>query len=545
MMRKPEEILKEILCNRGIVNDEDISEFLSDKPRKTYDPFLLLDMEGGVDLLLSEIKRGTKVCIYGDYDADGVTSICILSHVLGMLTNNFTYYIPSRFKEGYGLNKNAIKKIYEDGAGLLLTVDCGSVSYEEVEYAKQLGMKVIVTDHHSIDDVKADCILINPKQKGCTYPFKELAGCGVAFKMAQALLIKSGLPRSTVNDVLDLTAVGTVGDVVSLTDENRTIVKYGLNKINAGSRESLNKLKKAISIPWITSENIAFGIAPHINAAGRMDSAREAAELFLTDSGSTMDQKVEKLVYYNSLRKKKQEDAYNRCMEKITGDEKFIVLHMEDIHEGIGGIVAGKIKETACRPTVIVTPSGEGYLKGTGRSLENIDIYELLKKHEELFERFGGHRSACGFLMKEENLEELKCALDEDMVMMLDDDPKLFDKKVAWEMELQPDEITVSLAAELEKMEPVGQGNPKPVFVIRDIVISQPRFMGADSTHVRFSAISEIGGRCECVLFKRAQELKELLLGGQPVELIGSVERQSWNGRERVQFIVEEIISCI
>lgn len=543
-MRKPEEILKEILSQRGITTEEDISEFLSDKPRKTYDPFLLLNMEAGVDLLLSEIKLGTRICIYGDYDADGVTSICILSHVLSMLTDDFTYYIPSRFEEGYGLNKEAIKKIHEDGTGLLVTVDCGSVSYEEVEYAKQLGMKVIVTDHHSIDDIKADCILINPKQKECTYPFRELAGCGVAFKMAQALLIRSGLPRSIVNEVLDLAAVGTVGDVVSLTDENRTIVKYGLNKINAGSRLSLNKLKKAISLPWITSENIAFGIAPHINAAGRMASAKEAAELFLTDNELTMDEKVEKLVGYNSLRKKKQEDAYNRCMEKLTGDEKFILLHMEDIHEGIGGIVAGKIKETACRPTVIVTPSGEGYLKGTGRSLDNIDIYELLKRHEDLFERFGGHKSACGFLMKEEHLEVLKCALDKDMEVMMEDDPHLFDKDIDWDMELTPEEVTVALAAELEKMEPVGQGNPKPMFIIRDISIAQTRFMGADSTHARFTAVSETGGRCECVLFKRAQELKDILLAGEPVELIGTVERQTWNGRERVQFIVEEMMLC-
>ena len=164
-MRKPEEILNEILFNRGIVTADDISEFLSDRPQKTYDPFLLLNMEAGVDLLLSEINSGTRICIYGDYDADGVTSICILSHVLSMLTDNFTYYIPSRFEEGYGLNKDAIKKIHDDGTGLLLTVDCGSVSYEEVEYAKELGLKVIVTDHHSIDNVKADCILINPKQK--------------------------------------------------------------------------------------------------------------------------------------------------------------------------------------------------------------------------------------------------------------------------------------------------------------------------------------------------------------------------------------------
>ena len=544
-MKKTEEILKEILLKRGIVTSEDISEFLSDRPQKTYDPFLLLNMEAGVDLLLSEIKSGTKICIYGDYDADGVTSICILSHVLSMLTDNFTYYIPSRFEEGYGLNKDAVKKIHEDGTGLLITVDCGSVSYEEVEYAKELGMRVIVTDHHSIDDIKADCILINPKQKDCTYPFKELAGCGVAFKMAQAILIKAGLPRSAVNDVLDLAAVGTVGDVVSLTDENRTIVKYGLNKINTGTRTSLKKLKEAISLKWITSENIAFGIAPHINAAGRMAGAGEAVELFITDNELTMNEKVERLIYYNSERKKKQETAYNQCMAKLTGDEKFILLHMEDIHEGIGGIVAGKIKEASYRPVIIVTPSGEGYLKGTGRSIESIDIYELLKSHEELFERFGGHRSACGFLMKEENLQPLKKALDSDIERMLTEDPHIFEKDIIWDMELYPEEITVSLAKELEKIEPVGQGNPKPVFIIKNAVIAQPKFMGSDNTHVRFTADSGEGGRCECVLFKRAQELKDVLLGSRPVDLIGTVERQSWNGRERVQFIVEELVECI
>ena len=543
-MRKPEEILNEILFNRGIVTADDISEFLSDRPQKTYDPFLLLNMEAGVDLLLSEINSGTRICIYGDYDADGVTSICILSHVLSMLTDNFTYYIPSRFEEGYGLNKDAIKKIHDDGTGLLLTVDCGSVSYEEVEYAKELGLKVIVTDHHSIDNVKADCILINPKQKECTYPFSELAGCGVAFKMAQAILIKAGIPRSAVNDVLDLAAVGTVGDVVSLTDENRTIVKYGLNKINTGTRTSLNKLKDAISLKWITSENIAFGIAPHINAAGRMASAREAVELFITDNELAVNEKVQKLINYNNERKKKQEDAYNRCMAKLTGSENFIILHMEDIHEGIGGIVAGKIKEATYRPTVIVTPSGEGYLKGTGRSIESIDIYELLKNHEELFEKFGGHRSACGFLMKEEKLEELKNALDIELKDMLDENPDLFDKDIAWDMELIPEEVSVALAAELERIEPVGQGNPKPVFIIRDVTVSQPRFMGADRTHVRFTAVSGEDGKCECVLFKRAQELKEMLLSGQPVQLTGSVERQSWNGRERAQFIVEEMMVC-
>ncbi len=543
-MRKTDEILNEILAKRGITEAEDISEFLSDKPKKTYDPFLLLNMEAGVDLLLSEIKKGTKLCIYGDYDADGVTSICILSHVIGMLTDNYTYYIPSRFEEGYGLNKEAVKKIHDDGVGLMITVDCGSVSYDEVEYAKELGMKVIVTDHHSIEDIKADCILINPKQKECMYPFKGLAGCGVAFKMAQAIQQKTGLPKAAINDVLDLVAVGTVGDVVSLTDENRTIVKYGLNKINSGSRKALNHLSKSISLPWITSENISFGIAPHINAAGRMAYAGEAVELFLAKDDTTIDEKVKNLIYYNSQRKKKQEDAYNQGMTMIKGDENFILLHMEGIHEGIAGIVAGKIKESMGRPVAIVTPSGEGFLKGTGRSIDKVDLFKLLKSQEALFERFGGHKSACGFLLKEENLEVLREGLEVCMEQMVEADPEIFEKEASWDVELDPDEITVELSKELMKIEPVGQDNPKPNFLLKGVFCEQLRFMGEEKNHARFIAAGDYGKGAECVLFKKAQDLKEMLLGGEPLDITGTVEFQKWNGRERVQFIIEEISLC-
>ena len=544
-MRKSEEILNTILSKRGIETTEDISEFLSDKPQKTYDPFLLLNMEAGVDLLLSEIKKGTRLCIYGDYDADGVTSICILSHILRMLTDNFTYYSPSRIEEGYGLNTEAIKKISEDGVGMLITVDCGSTSYDEIEYAKKLGLKVVVTDHHRIEDTKADCILINPKQKECQYPFKELAGCGVAFKMAQAILIKAGIPRNTVNEVLDLAAIGTVGDVVSLTDENRTIVKYGLNKINTGSREALDRLKTAISLPWIKAENIAFGIAPHINAAGRMASAKEAVRLFMASDVNEIDDSIGKLVYYNNLRKKMQEDAYEQGLGMISGEENFIILYMEDIHEGIGGIVAGKIKETTGRPVIIVTPSGEGLLKGTARSIDKVDLYKTLKRHEDLFFKFGGHSSACGFLMHEHDLPELKLSLEEDMKNMLAADPDIFENDMKWDMEIDAAEVTTDLAYELEKMEPVGQGNPKPIFMMRNIKLNYVKFMGAEQTHARFTAYSREAGKVECVLFKHAQEKKDVLYNGACVDLVGTIELQRWKGVDRVQFIVEEISLCV
>ena len=541
-MRETGEIFKEILYKRGLKNEADISEFLSDRPQKTYDPFLLLNMEAGVDLLLSEINSGNKICIYGDYDADGVTSVCILSQVIGMLTDNFTYYIPSRFDEGYGLHKEAIHKIRQQGAELIITVDCGSVSYEEVEYAKSLGMKIIVTDHHNIDDIKADCILINPKQKECPYPFKELAGCGVAFKMAQAIRQRVGLPKSIINEILDLTAVGTVADIVSLTDENRTIVKYGLNRINSGRRKSLKRLYEAISFKSISSENISFGIAPHINAAGRMATAYEAVDLFMADDETVIEEKVQKLISLNSERKKKQEEAYEQCAQLVTGDENFIVLRMEDIHEGIAGIVAGKIKEKQNRPTVIVTPMGKGLLKGTGRSIEGVDIHALLKRHSELFVSFGGHKSACGFSIPEENLGKLMAALEDDMLQLLHEKPDLFDKRICWEDVLSTEEVSIELAKTLNRLEPFGQGNPKPLFRMCDVTISQVRFMGASGTHAGFTAVSSAGYRADCILFSTAQENKEALTGGRPVDMIGSLGLKSWRGRESVQFVVEEIL---
>lgn len=546
-MRKTEEILRTLLHQKGIDTQEDISEFLSDRPQKTYDPFLLYNMEAGVDLLLSEIKKNTKICIYGDYDADGVTSVCILSSVLSHLTSNFIHYIPSRVEEGYGLNKNAVRKLADQGVGLIVTVDCGSVSCEEADLARELGMKMIVTDHHSIDGKKADCIVINPKQKEDSYPFDGIAGCGVAFKLCQALQKRIGLPKSVLNEVLDLLAVGTVADVVPLLDENRTFVKYGLARINAGTRPAMKSLKEGISLKNVASENIAFGIGPHINAAGRMAEAEEAVQLFISRDPQTIHRQVEKLIHYNTDRKQKQEDAYKRglaILEEEGREEDFIVLPMTDIHEGVGGIVAGKIKEEKNRPIVIVTPSGEGFLKGTGRSIDPVDIYAVLKKCDDtygLFERFGGHRSACGFLMAEEKLSLLRQAVQEQMDVLKAEDPHIFDSNVTWDLELDPAEVTVDLAETLDQLEPFGKDNERPKFLLRDVTLQGVRFMGADETHARFTAVSQAGARADCVLFRKAQEWRSLLCSEEQVDLIGSIDVQQWQGRTRVQLMIEEM----
>lgn len=561
-MRITDTIVDEILNKRGILTLEDREEFLSPKPKRTYDPFLLDGMKAGVDLLISAAGKGGRICIYGDYDADGVTASTVMARGVSELTDDWFFYIPSRFDEGYGLNVSAIDKIADRGADLIITVDCGCVSRAEVAYAKSKGLEVIVTDHHNIEDTISDGIVIDPKkppkfmsEEGkLPYPCENLAGCGVAFKFLQALQRTAGLPRSILNDALDMVAIGTIGDIVPLRDENRTLVKYGIIAANSRNRLSLDHLAKAISVEQITSSNVAFAIVPHINATGRMASAMAAVELFNSNHEAFIDEKVQELIRCNRERKRIQEEAFRSCSEMVRGDEAFIVLSVDDMHEGIAGIVAGKIKDQYHRPVIIVTPSGEkgraddgeALLKGTGRSIDGVDIYEVLNRHSELFIRFGGHSKACGFLMKAAHLDKLRESVCRDAAEQFEQNPALLEKTVHYDADVSPADITVDLAKELARLEPFGEGNPEPVLRMRNVFVRNVFYMGADLTHARFSACAPQGssGRyayAECVLFRRAQDLKPLLESTDSVDITGKVSYQVWKGQERVQFIIEEI----
>lgn len=538
-------ILIELLAKRGIAGESEIKEFLSEKPQKTYDPFLLPDLEAGVDLILQAVREKKKICIYGDYDADGITSVSILMEFLGSMTDRLVYYIPSRFDEGYGLNRNAVEKIHQNGVEVLLTVDCGSVSYEEVELAKELGMQVLITDHHSITDTRADCLLINPKRSDCVYPFHDLAGCGVAFKLAQGIQKKAGLPKPVLNRALDLVALGTIADVVPLLDENRTLVKHGMRIMSSGLRPGLAALIEGISLKKeeLRSDQIAFGLAPHLNAAGRMGDAKVAVRLMLEKDANRIQELTEQLIAYNKQRKQIQNEAYKRCVERIDeqiADRKFLVLYTEEVHEGIAGIVAGKLKEKYERPAILVTPSGD-YVKGTGRSVPGVHLYKLLQSHEELFLRFGGHEGACGFTMERENLFELAEALERDMEQMLREDPELLKQQLTADMEIEGEQVTLELAQELELLAPFGSKNPKPRFLLGQADIIQPQPMG-DGSHARFQAICADGYQVECVLFSRAKDFQRQIYSGMPVDLTGSVDFQEWRGHRKVQFNVDNMI---
>ncbi|MDR3296172.1 MAG: single-stranded-DNA-specific exonuclease RecJ [Clostridiales Family XIII bacterium] len=545
MTKKRHPVVCEILKQRGITEPEDIEEFLSEKPARTYDPFLLRNMEEGVDFLLSAVKRDKRICIYGDYDVDGVTSAALLVQTLRHLTDRVSWYIPSRFDEGYGLNKEAIQNILNEGGQVVVTVDCGSVSAEEVAFAQASGLEILVTDHHNIEGRAADCLIINPKQAGERYPFAGLSGCGVAFKLAQALQRKTDMPKRVLQDLLDLVGLATIADIVPLVDENRTIVKYGLHALNAAKRPGIRALaeKAGLAGREIESDTVAYVLAPHINAAGRMGEAKDVVEMLLSHDEAAIDRIADVLVSQNTLRKKTQEETFAFCaglVEERFAEDPICVINAGTAHEGITGIVAGKLKDKYGRPVLILTEShdvdGKTVLKGTGRSIAGVDLYKLLEKYGLFFEKFGGHAMACGFSLYAERESAFRQGLIADLHEMIAKQPDLLASATHADLSLRPDDITIELAKQLNTLAPFGNGNPAPLFALHGQRPEYVVFMGETEQHARFRA-----GGLSCVLFRTAQEHGEALQGGCAVTLVGRPSLDRWNGRERVQFIVETI----
>ncbi len=544
-MNKLNPIVIEILRKRGITQKQDIMEFVSPSPRRTYDPFLMLNMDKATDIILDSIRDGKKICIYGDYDADGITSVAILMQSLRKLTDNVFYYIPSRFVEGYGLNNEAIHNIKAKGADLLVTVDCGSVSYSEIEYAKEQGLEVIVTDHHNIDERAADCLIINPKQEACGYPFRDLAGCGVAFKLVCALQRKSGQDKSFLKDVLDLVAIGTIGDIVPLVDENRTLVKYGLKALRNTRRKGLLKLFEMMALKpaTIDADNIAYTLVPHLNAAGRMRDASLCVEMLLSDDNRLIHNGAEELIRCNKERRRVQDEAYGKCVdivEKHLKNRNFIMIKCLDAHEGITGIVAGKLKDRYKRPVAIVTPAAEG-LKGTGRSVSRLNLYDIMKEQEEYLEKFGGHAAACGFTMSDDNFRELSSRLDEAVARMLEEDSTIFEEETSIDMELTLDQINLALFNDVQLIGPFGHKNKKPVFAVKNVVVRDIFYMGADKTHMRFNVFDIYGNYVRCVLFNRAQENKDIIKENNEITVTGYLDEHKWRKTHEVQLIVNSV----
>ncbi|HRH32888.1 MAG TPA: single-stranded-DNA-specific exonuclease RecJ [bacterium] len=546
-------VVAQLLFNRGLITQEQIEIFLEPEIHsKIYDPLMFRNMEAALTLTIDHIKKGSKIVICGDYDADGVTSSAIMTEILRTLKANVDVWIPSRFGEGYGLNKKIISELQEGDVKLIITVDNGIRAKEEIAYAKTLGIDVIVTDHHSgpasLDDLP-DCLIINPILKEESYPFKYLCGAGVAYKFASALIHSSTLPieskQELISRIIDLAAIGTISDCVSLLGENRLIAKEGLEKINAKPRLGLVELMKVANLtPGEISEwNISWQITPRLNVAGRLGTATSAYELLISSSVEEARVLAEELNEKNSARQKITEEIVNAAAEQIIKsqmNEKLLVALSPDLRgeagewsEGVIGLVAGRLVERFSKPCFVISYS-EGKVKGSGRSIEQYDLGASLEIGKEYLERYGGHKMACGFTVKsKEDLEpfinSVRQAANEKLELE-DLSPIL-----RLDVELTLNEVTENLLEQFEKFIPYGQDNPEPKFLSKNIMIEDSMIMGLDKRHIKF----RLGGLWG-VAFGKAEEYKEYQIG-QHIDIAYTVGFNVFNNRRDVQLKIIDV----
>ncbi len=535
-----------ILKSRGI-DEEMREEFFSSRPSLAYDPFLLENMQAGVDLLLKAVDDGRRIVIYGDYDVDGITSTSLLMKVISSLTDNVTYYIPSRFHEGYGLHTESIDRIKEDGGELIVTVDCGAVSKEETLYAHSLGIDTLVTDHHNVTETRADGLIINPQLPEDKYPFKGLAGVGVAYKLALALSRKTNVPKDIMAEIVELATIGTIADIMPMLDENRTIVKCGLRSIHLGCRnKGLRRLidLSGLNYKTLRASDVSFGIAPRINAAGRLGDAKLGVKLFLAEDDDEIESYCNALIEANKQRRQLQDEAYDRSATTAEEEMKkgdFLVLEVNGAHEGVLGIVAGKLREDLNRPVIIVSQN-DGFYKGTGRSIEKVDLFDMLDKYRDQFISFGGHSAACGFSIDSDKIDKLRAHLNEDIAELYKEDDTIFDKIYRYDAEVATEEFNLQLAEDVQLLEPCGRDNEVPYFMIRGAKPRNWRYLKGGKNYAKFVIEDENRRWIDCLVFHNADEYKDVIEANESVDLIGGIEINCWNDVKKAQMIVQYIL---
>ncbi|MCI9246774.1 MAG: single-stranded-DNA-specific exonuclease RecJ [Clostridia bacterium] len=531
-------LLASILINRNINTSEKVEQFVNPTRNDFHDPFLMPDMDKAVDRILKAINTNEKVMIYGDYDVDGITSITVLKKFLLDRGLEAGEYTPNRLEEGYGLNKEAVKSIHEQGYTLMITVDCGISGNEEIAYAKELGMEVIVTDHHEQGEEIPNCLaVIDAKRKDNQYPFNQLAGVGVVFKLIQAISIQLELDAKEYLKYLDIVCVGTISDIVPLVDENRVIAKLGLKLVAMTKNVGLRTLLNSIGYKRIDSNTISFGVAPRINACGRMGAQEEALKLLLTESQEEADEITETLNQYNQERQATEKAIFEEAVQQIEQSEKdspCLVVGNEKWHHGVIGIVSSKVTELYFKPSILICfEEEEG--KGSGRSIPGFDLHEALMNCGTYIERFGGHSMAIGISVKKENFENFKKEFQEyakskgisDIIPIIKIDEETTLKNVSLE--------TVK---ELSLLEPYGEANKVPLFLIRSLKIQSIRTL-SEGKHLKVR-LGQDSYMIDAIGFGVGEWAEHYLIGDK-VDVVGSLEINSFNGNEQVQLVIKDM----
>ncbi len=531
-------LIATILVNKNLEEKKDIDKFLNPTRNDFYDPYLMPDMEIAINRIIEAIEKREKIIIYGDYDVDGITSITVLKKFLlerGAIVDD---YIPNRLDEGYGLNKEAIKKIVEEKYTLMITVDCGISGIDEVEYANSLGLETIITDHHEqAEKLPRALAVVDAKRKDNKYPFNQLAGVGVVFKLIQGIGINLNLEEKEYLKFLDLVCVGTISDIVPLVDENRVIAKLGLKLVKVTKNIGLKTLLNSIGYKNIDSTCVSFGLAPRINACGRMGHQEEALKLFLTEDPNEAGRIANKLNEYNRERQEKEKKIFTEALEMIKNDKNdkpCIILAGENWHHGVIGIVASKVTEMYFKPSILIClEDDEG--KGSGRSIPGFDLHEALSKCDKYIKKFGGHSMAIGITIKKDEFSKFKeqfeeyassCNIDKIVpVIHIDEEVSLRN-------------INKEVVKELSLLEPFGEGNKMPLFLYKNLKIHSIRAL-SEGKHLKLT-LKDDNYMIDAIGFNMGELANEYLIGNK-VDIVGTLEINNFNNNDNIQINLKDI----
>ena len=527
--------IAKILNARNITDMTSVKKYFSDEYEEGYDPFLMHDMQKAVDRINEAIENEEKILVYGDYDADGITSTVLLVETLISMGANVSSYIPNRFEEGYGPNKEAFTKIIDSGITLIITVDNGIAGVEEVDLANELGCDVIVTDHHKIQDTIPNAYaIIHPEHPEGNYPFKKLAGVGVAFKLAHALL------EIFPDFLLDLVAIGTIADMVSITDENRIFVKQGLELINDDPRIGLKMLLELSGIDTkIDEQTVGFYIAPKLNSIGRMDSAKLGLTFLMAEEPVTARALAEQIEQYNIQRKQVTEDIVKDVISKIENSEKKqknVIMVSGEYHEGVLGIVASNIVEKYQKPVFIMNEK-EGVLKGSARSIFDFNIYIAMNKISDLFLAFGGHTLAAGFSFEKSNFEKIEEFLHNEFEEFKQNNDLKANKNIDIVTSLE--DISYQFLNSLDALKPYGMDFEKPTVLIENAMVLNKAYFGSEKQYLRLTIADEVGN-LDCITFKDSVTFDKVEKN-DIIDLLCNIDKNNFNGRTKLQAHIIDI----
>ena len=545
-----------IMRNRGMETKEAMERYLYGTLDGLYDGALMKNMGEAVNVLIKKLREEKRIRIIGDYDIDGICASYLLltglrraERDLGKGTGpagstRIDYEIPDRVRDGYGINGAIIRQAAADGVDTLVTCDNGIAAAKEIALAKGLGMTVVVTDHHEVPVEEERQVLppadvvVDPKQEGETYPFREICGAVVAYKLVEKLYEASGVPREEWRELLEFAAIATVGDVMRLQDENRILVKYGLKQMARTRNLGLRKLveKTGLDITDLSAYHIGFVIGPCLNAGGRLQTAKAALRLFLSEDEAEAERLAEELKELNDIRKdmtKKGEDEAIAQVETQYMEDKVLVIFLPDCHESLAGIIAGRVREHFHKPSIVLTRSGD-MVKGSGRSIEPYHMFRELTKVRELLPKFGGHPMAAGLSIKEEDVPEFRRRLNENAVLTEED----FIPRVWIDVPMPLEYVTEGLVEELKRLEPFGQGNEKPLFAQKGLMIRSLRVLGKNRNVVKLGLVTDTGLSMDGLLFGDGDAIQRELAGKDRIDIVYYPDINEYNGNRTLQAVI-------